>query len=852
LWVGLLLTACSELPADLLVIGPPRFGPGTAEFEVMLGSDVAPGTLEARLDGVTLRDPSLPGDRLRVEVAAGEHELVVQARRISEPETTLSARLRFTPPAALPTLLASWPSAGEPLFPRTEWIRLTLSAEATDAAIASVALQCEGRAQPIRIHRVDPNLLAIDPEGELSPDASCELVWRDGLGTGHIPFTTAPTGRPASIPYDRGTRRGLAPFPDDYWLVTNPADASEQRLRVELRAYRAPDQWLMNVLSNGVRELDGFSPVAHITIPLTAPADPESVPHTPEQSLDRLATVGLFDITPGSPEYATRVPFRLEVRSQLAAGEEHHGLLLYPSISLVPRHRYAVVVTRRVRVDPASPFEPSAFFRGVRDGNPNSAHQVELTRARGLADDVFAALAVSQPPIERADVAFTVRFTIRSMDRVAEDLMAMRQKTFDGEPPAIRIRSVDRESPEEIARGSEVAAIVHGTWRAPEWRTRERLLARDPETGAPTLFKTRNLQFVLALPRAALKRPVPVVMYQHGNPGSAFPEVVDRARSALASAGFAVIGFTDVINRELSPRTRNAEDRAQRQLIEILQRLLVYGDIADYFVQTVGEQLAFIRAIGEIAALEHFSIEQPDAGPPKRIFGIDGSQPLAYLGFSEGAHHGSMLLPFAPEIRAAALVSPGRRFSEVLLHQGAEQLLAPMSFVGFRQLSPSDIWVVLALIQTLFDRQDPHSYARFLYREPLALGSPRRASLLLLEGLDDSLIPNHATRALARAFGSIPQLGEHGRPVLGFEGASGAVKGNLDPQTSAAYYQYVPEGIEGVEATPGCAAVVLGERIAGEGHYCVQSAEESLRQVTHFFESALLEGAPEIIDPLTR
>ena len=46
-------------------------------------------------------------------------------------------------------------------------------------------------------------------------------------------------------------------------------------------------------------------------------------------------------------------------------------------------------------------------------------------------------------------------------------------------------------------------------------------------------------------------RSVPVTMYQHGSPGSAEREVPGEARDYLAQAGFAVIGFTDPLNREI-------------------------------------------------------------------------------------------------------------------------------------------------------------------------------------------------------------------------------------------------------------------------------------------------------------
>ena len=102
---------------------------------------------------------------------------------------------------------------------------------------------------------------------------------------------------------------------------------------------------------------------------------------------------------------------------------------------------------------------------------------------------------------------------------------------------------------------------------------------------------------------------------------------------------------------------------------------------------------------------------------------------------------------------------------------------AALAFLGFRGLSPIDVWVALALVQQVFDDQDPHNYARFLYREPLGIDPPQRASVLVVEGLNDSLIPNHATRSWVRELGPIPQLGEPGREIFGFERVEDAVSG---------------------------------------------------------------------------
>jgi hypothetical protein len=233
-----------------------------------------------------------------------------------------------------------------------------------------------------------------------------------------------------------------------------------------------------------------------------------------------------------------------------------------------------------------------------------------------------------------------------------------------------------------------------------------------------------------------------------------------------------------------------------------------------------------------------------------QIFGIDPQLPLTYVGISEGANHAPSLLPYAPEIRAAALVAGGRRFSEVLIHQRSGAFLRQLEDLGFRDFGPTDVWVLLALLQTIFDVQDSHNHAPFLYRDPLPIaGSTRRASVLLIEGLDDSVMPNHATESLAWALGPIPQLEPVQRELPFVATAASPLSGNIDAETTAALYQYVPLGIDGMMPTPGCATLLLA--ILLEGHYCVQSAEESVRQRIVFFESALTDRAPTIIDPLS-
>jgi hypothetical protein len=241
-----------------------------------------------------------------------------------------------------------------------------------------------------------------------------------------------------------------------------------------------------------------------------------------------------------------------------------------------------------------------------------------------------------------------------------------------------------------------------------------------------------------------------------------------------------------------------------------------------------------------LGSLDVLPIGAPDGMPD-----LDIAAPLTYVGISEGANNGPGLLPYAPEIRAAALVVGGARLGEVLIHQQASAFLTTLGSV-FPNLTPAEIWVGLGLFQTIFDRQDRHNHARFVYRDPVPIaGSTQKASILLIEGLEDSLVPNHATDSLAWAMGPIPHLKPVQRVVPFLETVDGPVVANMDEQTTAAFYQYVPVDIAGISATPGCAA--FGER---EGHYCAQIAAESLRQRVVFLQTALSQSAPTIIDPL--
>lgn len=777
-----------------------------------------------------------------------------------------------------PALLSSVPADGAAGVSRATWIDLRF-ASPISAVLPQFTLSCasEPADHPVDAHWVDSHRVVVNPRGELPGGDDCELVWREkgpsGATLARVAFATAPAGAPVQVRHDRTDPRATSPYPDDFFLVEDPTTETGFR-----HAYPLPDgppdlETIYAALLAQANQLDGFSPIGHMVVEFSAPLDPASLPSTPAESLDPLASVALLDLSPTSPTFGARVPFRLELRNAdvTSAGLVSHSMWVIPSIPLEPMGRYGLVVTRRAQSDPGRPLDPSAFFAAALAA-PGAGEHPAVTRTRELADEVLQVAALASPPIPRDDVAFVARISVRSTDSIQDDIQVIKRHVLAAPPPAYT-RDSGSSDP-----NPNVAALVRGTWSAPRWRNGP-LLARDAE-GRPMQTGTDQVCFRLALPAAALNGPVPVVIYQHGNPGEAETEVLSNARNFLAQAGYAVIGFTDVLNREVAPPAtpagtncvafetapENDEGRITAQVLDIVVGLLANKRISDHWTQTLADQLAFVRMVEGLADLDVLPLGNPDGVPD-----LDTSR-LLYHGISEGGNNGQAFVAYAPEVRAAAVMVGGARLMEVLLHQQAATFLGtlPQLFPG---LTPADIWTATAIFQADFDVQDKHNHGRFTYRSPAEVPlvcddlesclepdwcetpghcTLRKPSVLLVEGLDDSLVPNHTTESAAYQLGSLPHLAPVQRAVPFLDVVEDSVTANIDSETTAAFYQYVPVGVPGIDPTPGCKSPPLSVRSSTEGHYCAQGAVESRAQRLIFFATALdpTREAPTIVDPL--
>ena len=751
---------------------------------------------------------------VRISLACGFFALTLLMQACSDGSDNRGIKEPTTPAAISP-------SDGETGVLRTTWIFLRPTEAMSGNPSLSASLDCDSEPVAISSSWLDQELLILNPRQELPEGSHCEVNWYQEDDSGTSSFKVASSGSPAVVAYDRDDSSVLAPFPDDFWLADS-GEPGEGQLQIPVPEGSGSGALLYDALIDSTRTLDGYSFVAPMIVPIPAPLDSAILPDTLDKSLDPLSVIGLYVVGEDSENLGDRIAFYLLQRAETDSdGTTSHNLIIFPGQLLNPEERYALVITTRAFVDASRPLEPSEFLVTAMSGMSEDFTENEQ-RVAALLDEVLPVLeGNASPPLYSDDIALVLRFTVRSEADIPRDALSIRAQLHELPIPGYTVDSV--EAPE--SQGTGVAAYVYGTWDVPSFRDGS-YVARDAE-GLPEYRGTNEVPFIIALPESASDSPAPITMYQHGNPGSAEAEIPRLAEQGVGALGHALIGFTDIINRE-NKTTENVfvELLATKRIVEYLGTL------------PRGEQLAFIRLIQGLGEIDVLPLGAPDGLPD-----LDMAAPLTYLGISGGSNQGTGLVAYAPEIRAAHLAVSGGNYTGVLIHGDSASLFSLVSqvFPGFKL---SEFYVGLSLFQMGYDPQDSINQTRYLYRSPHDLGDDQRASILVTEGLADTLVPPYSTQTAAWGFG-VPHLQPVQTSVPFLDTISGPVVGNINPDTSAALYQYVPVGVEGVAPTPGCELLNLTD-----GHACAQISEEAVTQALGFLISAVNDATPEITDPL--
>jgi hypothetical protein len=704
-----------------------------------------------------------------------------------------------------PKLVETSLGTGNEDFSPSRWLGLEFAAPVPEERLGDLTLLCDGALREIRaLPSTQGNTLFVAPAEALPADASCVLSWPASDGSVH--FETG-----AALPfvlYDRSDASLIAPFPDDAMLEDDALTPTGKRIALEVPPFTGLLLQVARGISNALSARDGFSPQQPLVFSLSAAVDPGSIPFDVPASLDAGASIGLFDVDPASPEFGERVPFVAIARSDAAGGgETDHTLILLPAAELREGGRYALAVKRTALAAGGAAFGPSGFFEQVLAANPAAPAAVQ--QASAALEPALGALASEvSPPILPGDLALAVSISVRSSFSDPSDWVSVKEQTLASAPPVLVPSQTEVLADEVVYRGSVELPlwIEEGSFT---------VVTRDGG-GAPEALGTDSVPFVFRVPTNA-PTPMPIVIYQHGSPGSP-NEILGGNSDFLIEAGYAMLGIQDFTNRTFG-------QGVAAQTTETIGRLAFINHLPLTNFQSQADMMALLRAIEGMGQAGNF----PEIDPARILF----------RGISFGAHHSLGFLPFAPELTAAAShVGSGRLF-HTNLHQLDYNGLLLGILAALPGSRPRDVIAGFAALQNEQDRDDSHLLARFLYREPLpiaGLADTTPPSLLWIEGIGDSLVPNVATRASAVELG-IPTV----RPVPGpsplLTEVDAPISENLASGVTAGHFQYDPF------LTPSCVAV--GQE---EGHFCAQGADEVDAQVLHFYATALA-GAAEIIDP---
>ncbi len=719
-------------------------------------------------------------------------------------------------PGPLPELSSATPYDGLTNVPVSTWIELVFAEPVQGALGGRFRVECDGQPVVFDPTLVDGHRVVLNPSADLPAAAACEVRWQGPEGAEVIAFETSDPGEAPVVHYDRDDPRALAPFPDDYFAVPDASTSTGWRLDVSVPDTTGSLRSTFEALVNLANEADGFSPVSPIVVQLSElsksfPGSADSVPS--EASLDPLSPVALLDVDSASPTFAERVPFTVRRRTDaIPDGGTQTSLVVFPGRPLRAGGRYAFVITRQlVGLASRRGFEPSAFFARVL-ADPEAGEPASVARARGAIADILDVLAADiVPPLPPDDLALVVGIQVRSSETFDDDLEAIREDVMAGPIPGFTVQSIETTG---LPQG--MAALVEGAWDAPSFLDGNNL-ARAAD-GKPARQGAVSIPFVLALPETPFGGGrAPVALFQHGNPGNARDSILVSG-AQLTKVGFAVLGATDVLNRGV--------ENEFEQTIRILLNLLSTGRLPDSWTQTRAEQMALVRMLEGMATLDVLPVGSPDGEPD-----LDLSAPPVYLGIGEGATHALAVLPFLPEVRAAAIVDPSGRLGDYMIQRG----VTPAQLAPFLPgLTPLDLWVGLSLFQIGYDPQEAQNLAPLLYRSPLDLGAGgRRASLLVQQGLGSTT--GSATHSAVVALG-IPNMSPVASPIPLVPELVGPARGNIDASTTAALDQF-----RGLEPPPSPCGYQTGNQ-------CVRTGAVAVHQRAEFLSSALLDPAPLIVD----
>ncbi len=550
---------------------------------------------------------------------------------------------------------------------------------------------------------------------------------------------------PIEVEYGKAEATILTPFPSDRYTVPDPASPTGLRVKIDTTTTADALPTTFPAMAAQLGELDGFSTLAGVSITFDGPIDargiapdpsaevPVTEPPAPPEAYTRPgATMYLVDVDPASRERGKLVgliPKYLAKDADLD-GPKDYTLVAEPVTPLRPRTRYLFCATNKLKAKGGGAVKASAEMRRAVL-SPSNAYERKLS-------DGLAVLA-SATQLSKHDVVVATVFTTET---VHDAIAGMARRTREGPPPSL-------DAPWAIERPIEPdgRARFKATLRAPEYRFADTGKWRV-NAGLPEKAGDAAIEVFLSFADARKSGKRPVVIYQHGLGGDKDGGWGTTQR--LAELDVAVIAIDSPEHgARAAPGEKDPFVAISRFLgVDIAKKTFDIAKARDNFRQVASDQLELVRLIGSLEKLDLLPVGAPDGVPD-----LDVSR-ILYIGHSFGAVQGATIFAIAPEISQAVWNVGGANLT-VLMRD------SPLFGVLLKGLKPPGTGDGLlarffVVAQALVDPGDPAAFGRYATIEPLdGVKGWRPRDVLLQEVVNDGIVPNSSTAALARAAGMV-------------------------------------------------------------------------------------------------
>ncbi len=606
-------------------------------------------------------------------------------------------------------------------------------------------------------------------------------------------------------------------YPSDRYTRFDAASVTERRIDLSPRTLGSMSQLYSYPGSvEQLNELDGFSPTGGVIVRFNRPIDFAGYRAETEDGsfADDLwdasrftqpgAPLYLVDVDPSSPDYGEPVglvPVHYAQEKSDFWLMDDYSIIAHPAVPLRPRGRYLFLVTEAQRDARGEPVGRSELMHQALTGQAQGEYEEELSQA--LAG-VLPRLELTLPEVSAATL-----FTVGDVQR---ELFAAAAARREAPPPELTspLELVEQSSPTE--------GRVRFTLRyaAPEYR-REKpngkwQLGAD---GLPVIQHTEQLEAFLTFSHQEHSGPRPVVIYGHGLGGDKGGVWGTTGRlSELSARGVAVIGIDSPEHGSRYPGEINLV-RSVYGFFGIDENTNDFdiGRARDNFRQMALDQLELVRLLGTLSELDVLPLGAPDGVPD-----LDVSQ-LFYIGHSFGSVQGATIGALAPEIHAATWNVGGAGL--MMLLRDSKMFSLVVKGIAPNGSPYGTIAAFMATVQGIVDPGDPLNYAPYYAALPApGQSAPFTRDLLIQQVIDDTIVPNSTTEALARA--ARVSLLHQVRPTSGLTEIAGPVTGNL------------PSGGTGVISQ---FDVMNGDERASHGELIF--TPEAQAQYVEFFKTAL-------------